>query len=119
LGWPRGLVRCHESSRTAASICTESSSELLALRVVKGVPAHGCRVALAKKAQLHLRPFGGVIGRQISIGDALPDRVAVIGAGDVAEYAVAVEDRLLAHDHNGGIVERQTAQPSAEPLDPQ
>src|SRR5262249_27645965 len=86
------------------------SSEPSTRWVVKWLPTHRGRMALAKEKHLDLRPFGGVVGRRIPVSNALPDRVAIIRAGHVTQHPVAVQDRFFSHYHDGWVVERHAAE---------
>src|SRR5690349_8538957 len=59
-------------------------------RVEQGLFGHHRFHALVEVADVHGRAWGGELGREPGVGDALADGVAVGGAGDVADRAVAV-----------------------------
>src|SRR5439155_13074441 len=124
-GRPRtslGLVFFRRSS--SCSSCARRHRQLFVpchLRVVQRLSDDGGRVAPAEI--LHLDP-GTLLGMgqwQVTIDDALSDRVPVIRTGHVTDALAGGEDWFLAEHHDGRVIERHAGQLSGDALlfDPQ
>ena len=71
-------------------------------------------VAIAEVFDFGARAWFRICLWQVAVGDVAPDRVASIGAGDIAEATLTVEYRLFAQDDRVWVIEGQAAQLSLD-----
>ena len=82
------------------------------MRIVQRFCSHRRSMTHAEVGDLDLSPRRCECKRQVAVEDVSAHGVAVIGAGDVADAAIAGEDGLLAQRHGVRRIEGYAAKPT-------
>src|SRR5579875_4105774 len=89
-----------------------SHLHLLIFRVVQRLLHHCCSILYSEELHVYSRSWHGVFNREVAVGDALAEGVAVATAGDAAQDALSVgrEQGFAAEGDGSRVIEDEAAE---------